>query len=168
MIVDEAQVKPDYGGTTAAPFAAQILSEILPLLKVKKTDGSAQRPETIMPDVTGMSVKDARALLREKGIDMITDGAAQTVTGQLPPAGAKVTEGFCAMLYVTGEEAPTAQEFARVPDVIGLPVRESAQALRQSGLGFKADGNGIAVKQSPAAGTFAAAGDTVTVEFRVP
>ena len=121
-----------------------------------------------MPDVTGMSVKDAKAILREKGIDLITDGAAQMVTGQLPPAGAKVTEGFCAMLYVTGEEAPTAQEFARVPDVIGLPVRESAQALRQSGLGFEAHGNGIAVKQSPAAGTFAAAGDTVTVEFRVP
>jgi len=168
VIVDEAQVKPDYGGTTAAPFAAQILSEILPLLDVKKTDGSAERLEVIMPDVVGMSVKDARAILREKGIDMITDGMAQVVTGQLPPAGAKVTEGFCAMLYVTGAGAPTAQEFARVPDVIGLPVRESAQALRESGLGFEARGNGIAVKQSPAAGTYAAAGDTVTVEFRVP
>ena len=99
---------------------------------------------------------------------MITDGAAQTVTGQLPPAGAKVHEGFCAMLYVTGEDAPTAQEFTRVPDVIGLPVRESAQALRQMGLGLAAEGNGIAVRQSPAAGTYAAAGDTVTVEFRVP
>jgi len=168
VIVDEAQVKPDYGGTTAAPFAAQIFSEILPLLGVKKTDGSAERPQVVMPDVTGMSVKDARAILREKGIDMITDGTEQTITGQLPPAGAKVTEGFCAMLYVTGADAPTAKEFARVPDVIGLPVRESAQALRQSGLGFEANGNGIAVKQSPAAGTYAAAGDTVTVEFRVP
>ena len=40
MIVDEAQVRPDYGGTTAAPFAAQIFSEILPLLGVPKTDES--------------------------------------------------------------------------------------------------------------------------------
>lgn len=168
VIVDEAQVKPDYGGTTAAPFAAQIFSEILPLLGVKKTDGSAERAQVTMPDVTGMGVADARAILREMGIDMITDGAAQTVTGQLPPAGAKVNEGFCAMLYVTGGDAPTAQEFTRVPNVIGLPVRESAQALRQSGLAFEADGHGIAVKQSPAAGTYAAAGDTVTVEFRVP
>ena len=168
VIVDEAQVKPDYGGTTAAPFAAQILSEILPLLGVAKTDGSAQRGQVVMPDVTGMNVADAKAILREAGIDAITDGMAHTVTGQLPPAGTKVTEGFCAMLYVTGQDAPTAQEFARVPDVIGLPVRESAQAIGESGLDFRAEGNGIAVRQSPAAGTYAAAGDTVTVEFRVP
>ena len=168
VIVDEAQVKPDYGGTTAAPFAAQIFSEILPLLGVKKTDGSAQRASVTMPEVTGMNVKDARAILREAGIDAVTDGTQSVVTGQLPPAGTTVQEGFCAMLYVTGAIAPTAEEFTQVPDVIGLPVRESAQAMRSAGLALDAQGDGIAVKQSPAAGTYAAAGDTVTVEYRVP
>lgn len=168
VIVDEAQVKPDYGGTTAAPFAAQIFSEILPLLGVKKTDGSAQRASVTMPEVTGMNVKDARAILREVGIDCVTDGTQSVVTGQLPPAGTTVQEGFCAMLYVTGANAPTAEEFTQVPDVIGLPVRESAQAMRSAGLALDAQGDGIAVRQSPAAGTYAAAGDTVTVEYRVP
>ena len=168
VIVDEAQVKPDYGGTTAAPFAAQIFSEILPLLGVKKTDGSAQRASVTMPEVTGMNVKDAKAILRESGIDAVTDGTQSVVTGQLPPAGTTVQEGFCAMLYVTGAIAPTAEEFTQVPDVIGLPVRESAQAMRSAGLALDAQGDGIAVKQSPAAGTYAAAGDTVTVEYRVP
>lgn len=168
VIVDEAQVRPDYGGTTAAPFAAQILGEILPLLGVEKTDGSAQRAQVVMPDVTGMNLTDAKAILRETGIDSVTDGLQKTVTGQLPPAGTKVTEGFCAMLYVTGETAPTAQEYTKVPDVLGLPVREGAQRMREAGLQFKAEGNGIAIKQSPAAGTYAAAGDTVTVEYRVP
>ena len=168
VIVDEAQVKPDYGGTTAAPFAAQIFSEILPLLGVEKTDGSARRASVTMPEVTGMNVKDARAILREAGIDAVTDGTQSVVTGQLPPAGTTVQEGFCAMLYVTGAIAPTAEEFTQVPDVIGLPVRESAQAMRSAGLALDAQGDGIAVKQSPAAGTYAAAGDTVTVEYRVP
>ena len=168
VIVDEAQVKPDYGGTTAAPFAAQIFKEILPLLGVEKTDGSAQRQQIAMPDVTGMNVADARAILREMGLDCITDGTQQQVTGQLPPPGAKVQEGFCAMLYVTGERAPTAQEFTQVPNVIGMPARESAQALRQAGLELDAQGDGIAIKQSPAAGTYAAAGDTVTVIYREP
>ena len=168
VIVDEAQVKPDYGGTTAAPFAAQILGEILPMLGVPKTDGSAQRAQVTMPEVTGMRVADAKAILRELGIDSVTDGESQTVTGQLPPAGTTVTEGFCAMLYVTGGTAPDAQAFTLVPDVIGLPMRESAQALRASGLGFEARGEGLAIRQSPAAGTYAPAGDTVTVEFQVP
>ena len=168
VIVDEAQVKPDYGGTTAAPFAAQIFSEILPLLGVEKTDGSARRASVTMPEVTGMNVKDAKAILREAGIDAVTDGTQSVVTGQLPPAGTTVQEGFCAMLYVTGAIAPTAEEFTQVPDVIGLPVRESAQAMRSAGLALDAQGDGIAVRQSPAAGTYAAAGDTVTVEYRVP
>lgn len=168
VIVDEAQVKPDYGGTTAAPFAAQIFSEILPLLGVGKTDGSAQRASVTMPEVTGMHVKDARAILRESGIDFVTDGTQDVVTGQLPPAGTTVQEGFCAMLYVTGALAPTAGEFTQVPDVIGLPVRESAQAMRSAGLALDARGDGIAIRQRPAAGTYAAAGDTVTVEYWVP
>ena len=107
-------------------------------------------------------------ILREAGIECVTDGMNPVVTGQLPPAGTQVTEGFCAMLYVTGANAPTAQEFTQVPDVIGLPVRESAQALQMAGLNLEAEGNGIAVRQSPAAGTYAAAGDTVTVIYREP
>ena len=168
VIVDEAQVKPDYGGTTAAPFASQILSEILPLLRVEKTIDGKKPQQVIMPDVTGMNVSDAAKILRELGIDHVTDGTLQTVTGQLPPAGAELTEGFCAMLYVTGEHAPTAKDYAQVPDLIGLPVRESAQALRENGFEMIAQGNGIAIKQSPAAGRYAEAGTRVTVTFEVP
>jgi len=168
VIVDEAQVRPDYGGTTAAPFAAQILTEILPLLGIAKTDGSAQRAKVAMPDVTGMNVTDAKAILREAGIEFVTDGLNPVVTGQLPPAGTQITEGFCAMLYVNGESAPTAEEYTRVPDLIGLPLRECARELRGCGLLLKADGEGIAIRQSPAAGTYAAAGDTVTVKLQVP
>ena len=168
VIVDEAQVKPDYGGTTAAPFASQIFSEILPMLGIEKTDGSAQRAVVTMPDVTGMNLTDARAILRELGLENVTDGTSRTVTGQLPPPGARVPEGFCAMLYVSGETAPTAEEFTQVPDVIGMPMRESAQTLRESGLEMRAQGDGLAARQSPGAGTFTRAGDTVTVEFQVP
>ena len=168
VIVDEAQVRPDYGGTTAAPFAAQIFTEILPLLGIPKTDGSAQRARITMPDVTGMNVADAKAILRGVGIESVTDGLESIVTGQLPPAGTQVTEGFCAMLYVRGESAPTADEYAKVPDLIGMPARECARALRSLGFRMQVDGEGIAISQSPAAGTYAAAGDTVTVKLQVP
>ena len=168
VIVDEAQVKPDYGGTTAAPFASQILSEILPLLGVEKTINGKAPQRVIMPDVTGMNATDAAKILRDLGIECVTDGVEQTVTGQLPSAGAEVTEGFCAMLYVTGSSVPTAQDYAQVPDVLGMPVRESAQALRESGFEMAAQGNGIAIRQSPAAGRYAEAGSTVEVTFEVP
>ena len=168
VIVDEAQVRPDYGGTTAAPFAAQIFKEVLPLLGVPKTVQGAERRQVTMPDVTGMNVTDARAILRGEGIDCITDGTQETVTGQLPPAGTKVGEGFCAMLYVTGSAAPTPQEYTQVPDLIGLPVRECSRALLECGLLPRTQGDGIAIRQTPAAGRYVPRGSTVTVTFEVP
>ena len=168
VTVNEAQVKPDYGGTTAAPFAAQIFSEILPLLGVARTDGSAEAKHVTMPDVTGMDVRDAKAILRELGIDAVTDGENPIVTGQLPPAGTDIQEGFCAMLYVIGDEAPSAQDYARVPEVIGMGMRECAQTLRRNGFEMNAQGDGLAARQSPAGGAYAPAGTQVLVTFEVP
>lgn len=166
--VNEANVLPDYGGTTAAPFAAQILTEILPLLDVPKTDESAEAKKVAMPNVMGMDVKDAKAILKEAGIDSLTDGIQPVVTGQLPPAGAIVPEGFCAMLYVTGEYAPQAKDFAKVPDVLGLGMRECAQMLRLDGFEMEALGDGLAKRQKPPAGNYAQTGTKVTVTFEVP
>lgn len=168
VTVNEAKVKPDYGGTTAAPFAAQIFEEILPLLGVAKTEGGAEAKQTTMPDVTGMNVRDAKAILREAGIDAVTDGENPIVTGQLPPAGTTVQEGFCAMLYVTGESAPQAQDYARVPDVIGLDMRRCAQEIRLSGFEMNAQGEGLAAGQSPAGGSYAPTGTQVRVMFEMP
>ena len=168
MTVNEAKVKPDYGGTTAAPFAAQIFEEILPLLGVSKTEEGAEAKQTTMPDVTGMNVRDAKAILREAGIDAVTDGENPIVTGQLPPAGTTVQKGFCAMLYVTGESAPQAQDYARVPDVIGLDMRRCAQEIRLSGFEMNAQGEGLAAGQSPAGGSYAPTGTQVRVTFEMP
>ena len=168
VTVNEAKVKPDYGGTTAAPFAAQIFEEILPLLGVAKTEGGAEAKQTTMPDVTGMNVRDAKAILREAGIDAVTDGENPIVTGQLPPAGTTVQEGFCAMLYVTGESAPQAQDYARVPDVIGLDMRRCAQEIRLSGFEMNAQGEGLAAGQNPAGGSYAPTGTQVRVTFEMP
>ena len=49
------------------------------------------------------------------------------------------------MLYVTGESAPQAQDYARVPDVIGLDMRRCAQEIRLSGFEMNAQGEGRCV-----------------------
>ena len=167
VIVDEAQVKPDYGGTTAAPFAAQILTEILPMLGVPRT-GDAQRAQVTMPDVTGMNIKDAQGILRGLGIDSVCDGALDRVTGQLPPAGTKIHEGFCAMLYVTGQSAPAPEDYTQVPNVLNMTMRNASRALKEAGLTMNSQGEGLAARQSPAAGQYVPAGETVTVTFDMP
>lgn len=49
-----------------------------------------------------------------------------------------------------------------------MGMRECAQTLRLAGFEMDAQGDGMAVRQSPAAGAYAAAGGTVTVTFEVP
>ena len=85
VTVNEAKVKPDFGGTTAAPFAAQIFEEILPLLGVAKADGSAEAERVTMPDVTGMDVRDAKAILREairQAMEMAVSGDIVVLAGK--------------------------------------------------------------------------------------
>ena len=66
------------------------------------------------------------------------------------------------------EEAPGAQDYTQVPNVINMSMRNAAKAIREAGLVMLSQGEGIAAGQSPAAGSYAAAGETVTVTFEMP
>lgn len=169
VTVNEAHVPVDYGSTTAAPFARQILEEALPYLGVRKSDPKAtEAPQVIVPDVTGMGLDEARRVLNEAGLSSDTDGVADTVTAQTPAAGAKLQAGGRVMLYTYEGEPMTAAELVTVPDVKGMSVVEAGRQLRARGLEMVLNGSGLAVRQSPAAGTFAAPGSTVTVTFENP
>lgn len=169
VTVNEAHVPVDYGSTTAAPFARQILEEALPYLGVRKSDPKAtEAPQVTVPDVTGMSLDEARKALNEAGLSSDTDGVGDTVTAQTPAAGAKLQAGCRVMLYTYEGEPMTAAELVTVPDVKGMSVVEAGRQLRARGLEMVLNGSGLAVRQSPAAGTFAAPGSTVTVTFENP
>lgn len=169
VTVNEAHVPVDYGSTTAAPFARQILEEALPYLGVRKSDPKAtEAPQVIVPDVTGIGLDEARKVLNEAGLSSDTDDVGDTVTAQTPAAGAKLQAGGRVMLYTYEGEPMTAAELVTVPDVKGMSVVEAGRQLRARGLEMVLNGSGLAVRQSPAAGTFAAPGSTVTVTFENP
>lgn len=48
----------------AAPVAGNILSEVLPYLEIKKKEEQINEKISV-PNITGMTVKDARKLLKE-------------------------------------------------------------------------------------------------------
>ena len=55
-----------------------------------------------------------------------------------------------------------------MPDVLGLDMRESAQALRLDGFEMNAQGDGLAARQSPIGGSYAPEGTQVLVTFEMP
>ena len=77
-----------------------------------------------MPDVTGLSVDEARQSLDESGLESVLDGTGVRVIRQLPAAGARMNAGALVMLYVDGPAGGT-EESVSVPDVTGMPVTEA-------------------------------------------
>ena len=169
VTVNEANVPVDYGSTTAAPFARQILEEILSYLGIPRQDPKATPAPTVsVPDVTGMTLAQARKALAEAQLLVETDGISSLVSAQAPAAGAKMAAGSKVMLYTYEQEPLHAVDLVSVPNVKGLSMVEAGRQLRARGFEMEISGSGLAVRQDPGAGNYAAPGSTVKVNFELP
>lgn len=169
FIVDEATQRPDYGSTTAAPYAKEVLTQSLKYLGFAPEIEQEEEVATVsVPDVTGMTVADAAQVLREAGFSFLLDGTGTRVTEQLPAGGVGMAEHSLVMLYVTGEEETGENAVVAVPDVTGLSVSEANRMLLSHGFTIVINGSGVAVSQSPAANEQAKKGTKVRVVFEVP
>ena len=167
VIVDEADTPVDYGGTTAAPFARQILADVLPYLGYQPDGDDGSEPVQV-PDVAGLPLWEARKTLSALGLKVLDDGGSGSVTAQMPSAGAKLRTGGQMMLYTYEEALPETETLVCVPDVSGKSIASAASLLRQRGLEMEIDGSGFAVSQEPAAGSFLAPDSVVLVHFELP
>ena len=121
-----------------------------------------------MPDLTGMDVSAARAALKEKSLSCRTQGDGETVSGQVPAAGAVIPGGSEVVLYL-GTEAE--QQIVTVPDVTGKDAESANRLLTEAGLYMKiigatgSEGTILATRQLPEAGENVKQGTVVEVEF---
>ena len=168
LIVDEADVPVDFGSTTAAPFARDILRQSLLYLGVAPETDEEPLAQVEVPDVTGMTTSQAIAALKAAGLAHVLSGGGARVTGQSPAPGAQMAEGSLVMLYVEGTLEASENDRVSVPDVTGLSVIEANRLLRSCGLTMRLEGSGIAVSQSPQADERVTPTTCVTVVFQPP
>ena len=84
------------GGAVAAPVAGQILSEVLPYMEIKKVEGE-EVEKVEVPNVIGMTVKEAKKVLSEIGLELkinneqeITNNGSRIIKEQTPKEGIKM------------------------------------------------------------------------------
>ena len=158
------------GGVMAAPTVGAVMADILPYLGVKQTftqdDASGQI--VVVPDLTGMTAKDAEKLLKEKYLTMRTVGAGETITSQIPAAGQTISGNSQVLVYF-GEEPP--QDSVTVPDFTGMNRQQAGDAAAQLGLHILVAGNTdlspnvTVTAQSIASGETVPVGTTIRLEF---
>ena len=168
VIVDRADRWPDYGSTTAAPFARDILLSALSYLNVPResSDKGADEKEPV-PNVEGDTLSKAVKRLKSAGFGYVLGGTGATVVAQLPAAGAVLAKGSNVILYMDGAR-PDPDALVEVPDVSGMSQSGSEKTLISCGLRLNGQGSGIAVSQSPPPGEQVLPDTRVTVRFAFP
>ncbi len=139
-------------------------------LPLKAAAGTPEAPAPqgkIVPDVVGMSLADAKQQISKAGFVPVVDGEGDRVWGQTPPGETRVNSGTRILLYPGPNEARNEEtQEVTVPDVTGKTIREAGSIIGAAGLRLKAEGSGVAVKQSISPGTVVKAGTTLNVEFK--
>lgn len=95
--IDGAKNVTQYGGTASAPVARNILKSAIEIMDIKESKDSLPKTYTwldekyvMMPDVTGLSLKDAKKLLN--GFKINTTGTGEKVIYQSPKKNSYVKE----------------------------------------------------------------------------
>ncbi len=158
------------GGVMAAPTVGNVMADILPYLGVSQTfsEGDLAGQAVVMPDLTGMTEKEAQTALKALGLSIKTIGAEDTVTSQLPAAGQTVPGGSEVIGYLG--QRPEA-ETVKVPDFSGMTRQKASDEAGKLGLYILVAGNPstdpkvTVTGQSIAAGTEVSVGTTIRLEF---
>jgi hypothetical protein len=123
-----------------------------------------------MPNVTGLPVKNAVALLQRMGLEVSVDLVDRPnvdpglVVGQAPAAGERVYRDRVVVLVTRRPQEDVKK--CRVPNLLRLSPRQALSALKQAGLGLDpaSDTQGTRIiKQDPPAGQAVACGSTVRI-----
>jgi len=158
------------GGVMAAPTVGAVMADILPYLGIQQTfsQENAEGKTVVVPDLTGMTIKEAEKLLKEQFLTLIGVGEQETITGQIPAAGEQIPGGSQMLVYL-GEDMP--EEKITVPNFCGMHRQQASDAAGSLGLYILVAGNQeistnvTVMAQSISAGTQVSVGTTVRLDF---
>ena len=166
ITVDEPGTGLYYAGQVAVPYAKTLFTDIFNYMESKFSDENESSivRETIIPEVRGLSVQEAKKLLLDSNLEVDVIGEGLIVKSVTPYPGYSVKEG--AKITINTQEGNGNSNKVIMPDLSGYSL-ESARSLLD-GLGIKYDisGSGVIHKQSVPAGELVERGTTAKLELK--
>ena len=161
------QGKNHYGGQISAPVASQVLSEVLPYLGIpsNETSSSTTTASTItIPDLKEKTVTEAKNILSDLGIDMVTKASGdEIIINQTPKAGVSLAKGGIVKIYTENENTSVS---VSVPDLKGKNLTAAKSILKGKNLNIQAEGSGVVVSQDVQVGTTVEEGTIIKVTLQ--
>ncbi|HHU23329.1 MAG TPA: PASTA domain-containing protein [Clostridiales bacterium] len=157
------------GGQMGAPTVGKIFADVLPYMGIEAvyTEEELVHMDKTVPNLKGMTLEEARAVLMNMNLDMRVIGSGAVVADQLPHANAVVAAQSQIIVYADGEAS---EDTETVPDLTGLTYSVARQRMGYYGLfiknssGIIADSESVLVsKQSIEPGTMVKHGTVVEV-----
>lgn len=171
LVSIDSPVGAHHGGEVAGPAFGSIAQQTLGYLDVPQDNPSQ------LPQIASSATAPPARQLREDGAGRLPSQSelpeTATSSSRSLPEPALQPVSFTALSDNPG--APSSADRgtvivdrgppATVPDFSGLAMRRVADKCQELGLGLSTSGSGLAVEQSPPAGTRLAVGSTVAVRF---
>ena len=159
------------GGNMAAPMAGTLLKQILDYMGVDKQYSAEELSgaDSTVPSLVGYDQSVAISECQRKGYTYRFIGDGNTVTGQIPAAGAVLPGGSEVLIYM-GEAKPNTP--VEMPDLSGKTPDQTMQTLAALNLYMRGSGSAqyftsatLCATQSIPAGTMVEPGTVVDVTF---
>jgi cell division protein FtsI (penicillin-binding protein 3) len=162
-----------WGGFVAAPTFKKIAQRVITTMSGKEqkseTEEITEMPTTdtrtvVVPDVTGRSAAISAAILEKLGLDIEREGKGDFVLNQNPAPGSRVEPNATITLDLFEIEPAGAAAPNKMPNLVGLSVREALQKLAFFKIEAMVHGSGRVVRQFPSAGTAISSGMRCEIE----
>lgn len=165
VVVDSPDVHYLSGGSVVAQIFKPVMLnslqylEVLPQVEeveVKVAEETSRK----LPDVTNISIDQAREKAEQMGLEALVIGSGEKVTRQIPEAGTSVYSGD--RIYLIAGDM---KEFS-LPDFTGWTLREVKDWAHITKVEVDTLGTGYAIQQNKPAGQIVRPGERVVVDFK--
>ncbi|MEG1004217.1 MAG: stage V sporulation protein D [Clostridium sp.] len=161
ITIDEPSNGQYYAGVVTGPVAKNLFTDIFNYLEsdFSKENNSAIMRDTIIPEIRGKNIEEAKKILKEANLDYNIEGKGNTVSSIKPYPGYSVKEGTKINLYT--EDSDASKQAIVMPDISGYS-KESAESLLKSlGLVVKFEGTGRVTAQNVPSGELITKGTNI-------
>ena len=158
--IDEPSNGAYYAGVVTAPLGKELFQDIFNYMNQEfSQDENVILKDVVLPEVRGVSVSDAKKILKELNINCTVEGDGDTITNMQPYPGYNVKEGSTINLYTNQNE--TYNKDVIMPDVRGYSKKAAIELLEELGINYTIQGDGVIINQSIPSGELIAKGTTV-------